>query len=275
MITVATKLDAPIKLTFEGAGKASMLGLGDIVVPGMVMGLALRFDLWRFYNTKITYVPTELKTGTTAGNGEDTKGKVITTTETRHVAKKMPYIDVTGRSADRFWVSSWMGLFRKAQDDAPEVIRTTSFPKTYFYASMIGYALGMVVTLVMLIVFKHGQPALLYLVPGVLGALWLTGLVRGELKDMWTYTEDGSLDTEDVVVELDADGNVIRQVDGKDKKAAEGEEAKKDKEKDEAEKLKRSAEMRAKGYDLYHFSVRAPPRGGEQDEDVAVKEKSA
>ena len=64
------------------------------------------------------------------------------------------------------------------------------YPRIYLQVCRLG----------VLIVFKHGQPALLYLVPGVLGALWLTGLVRGEVKDMWTYTEDGSIDVVDVVV---------------------------------------------------------------------------
>jgi minor histocompatibility antigen H13 len=55
----------------------------------------------------------------------------------------------------------------------------------------------MCVTLGVLTIFKHGQPALLYLVPGVLGALWGTALVRGELKEMWNYSEAGDDDEEE------------------------------------------------------------------------------
>jgi minor histocompatibility antigen H13 len=36
----------------------------------------------------------------------------------------------------------------------------------------------------------HAQPALLYLVPGVLISLLLTATFRGELKVMWLYTEE-------------------------------------------------------------------------------------
>jgi minor histocompatibility antigen H13 len=61
MVTVATKLDVPIKLTFQAAERKSILGLGDIVIPGMVMALALRFDLWRHYEGKIKYESTDLK----------------------------------------------------------------------------------------------------------------------------------------------------------------------------------------------------------------------
>ncbi|CRK35505.1 hypothetical protein BN1708_019793, partial [Verticillium longisporum] len=106
MITVATKLDAPIKLTFASAAKSSILGLGDIVVPGMVMALALRFDLWRFYNKQVKYVATELKSKATGPTSDD----VVVASEIQHMAKKTPYIDVTGSWADRFWVSTWPGL---------------------------------------------------------------------------------------------------------------------------------------------------------------------
>jgi minor histocompatibility antigen H13 len=46
MVTVATKFDAPIKLLFpRGAGqRASMLGLGDLVIPGIFLSLMLRLD---------------------------------------------------------------------------------------------------------------------------------------------------------------------------------------------------------------------------------------
>jgi minor histocompatibility antigen H13 len=54
----------------------------------------------------------------------------------------------------------------------------------------------MIVTVVVMNIFKHGQPALLYLVPSVLIALWGTALVRGEFKLMWRYTEDGSIDVD-------------------------------------------------------------------------------
>lgn len=274
MITVATKLDAPIKLTFEGAGRASMLGLGDIVVPGMVMALALRFDLWRYYQKKITYVATELTSDippTEASNGE-----ITTRTEVQHIAKKAPYTELDGRWADRFWLSSWFGLFCGSDTDVPEEVKAASFPKTYFHASLLGYSLGMIVTFCMLVIYKHGQPALLYLVPGVLGSLWLTGLVRGELKEMWTYTEDGSIDTQDVVVELDGHGNVLKEIkkdDGEDKKKAE-EEKKSKEDQERTEKARRFAETRAKtGYDVFHFSIRAPPRSGVPEK--MNKEKSA
>lgn len=50
MITVAKSLDAPIKLLFPldlttVPPKFSMLGLGDIVIPGIFVALCLKFDI--------------------------------------------------------------------------------------------------------------------------------------------------------------------------------------------------------------------------------------
>jgi minor histocompatibility antigen H13 len=53
MLSVATKIDAPIKLlwpksvVFSTARGFTMLGLGDVVVPGMFIALALRYDHYR------------------------------------------------------------------------------------------------------------------------------------------------------------------------------------------------------------------------------------
>jgi minor histocompatibility antigen H13 len=61
MVTVATELDIPAKLLFprpRGPGEdptkqaMSMLGLGDVILPGMMIGFALRFDLYLFYLRK-------------------------------------------------------------------------------------------------------------------------------------------------------------------------------------------------------------------------------
>lgn len=53
MLTVAKSIDAPIKLLFprdwtpdeEGKPKFSLLGLGDIVLPGLFIALCLRYDI--------------------------------------------------------------------------------------------------------------------------------------------------------------------------------------------------------------------------------------
>ncbi|KAJ4298778.1 hypothetical protein N0V88_003811 [Collariella sp. IMI 366227] len=209
MITVATKIDAPIKLVFKGATGSSMLGLGDIAIPGILMALALRFDLYQHYARKIKHEAIDLTTKSASSSSPDLTATTttITTKATRSV--KTPYIIPNGQWGNRFWTTPFGHL--SPDPEAREPIAATAFPKPYFYASLAGYVAGLLTTMVVMLVFRHGQPALLYLVPGVTGSVWLAGLCRGELGDMWKYTEDGSLDVEDVVVEVDGEGRLSRR----------------------------------------------------------------
>lgn len=54
MVTVAKSFDIPIKLMFpyfvDNERKFSMLGLGDIVIPGVFIALLLRYDYYRVKN---------------------------------------------------------------------------------------------------------------------------------------------------------------------------------------------------------------------------------
>jgi minor histocompatibility antigen H13 len=58
MVSVATSLDLPMKIlwpksaTFSTENGSMMLGLGDIVVPGIFISLALRYDYFRYTKTQ-------------------------------------------------------------------------------------------------------------------------------------------------------------------------------------------------------------------------------
>lgn len=174
MVTVAKQLDIPIKLLFprppapgedSDALSLAMLGLGDIVIPGMVIGLALRFDLFMFYKRKAL---------SKAKNGESE-------------APKIQYVNATGGWGERFWSN-------QVQSSSPPESRISyyeakSFPKTYFRAGIFGYVVGMVATLLAMQVSSHPQPALLYLVPGVLGSLWTSALWNGDIHEMWNFSD--------------------------------------------------------------------------------------
>ncbi|KAI6373113.1 hypothetical protein MCOR25_003512 [Pyricularia grisea] len=274
MITVATKVDAPIKLTFGEPKRGSMLGLGDIVLPGIFMCLCLRFDLWRHYQSKITKTKQNLASELAESENKNTTGDAtkVVVGEIGTIQTKAEYIDPQGRWGDLLWTA---GL---KQAKSTVGLASTQFPKTYFMAAVWGYAFGMALTISMLLTFNHGQPALLYLVPCVTGAAWLTGIVRGEVADMWRYTEDGSLDVKDVVVTVDADGKVIEEDQAKgdaadksgeksslvDKEAADADHESKDKpiSQEEAEALRRE------GHDVFMFILRAP--GAEEMDDFDV-----
>lgn len=48
MLTVAKSIDGPIKLLFpKPSGGFSMIGLGDIIMPGILVAMCLRYDLYR------------------------------------------------------------------------------------------------------------------------------------------------------------------------------------------------------------------------------------
>lgn len=147
MVTVAKSFEAPIKCKFffvknkfwdidcifvlvvfpqdlltQGlnASNFAMLGLGDIVVPGIFIALLLRFD---------------------------------------------------------------QSLKRKNN--------------TYFIATFIAYFLGLMTTILVMHMFKHAQPALLYLVPACLGTPLLLALIKGDIKTLFKYEDNPSEEAKD------------------------------------------------------------------------------
>jgi minor histocompatibility antigen H13 len=63
-------------------------------------------------------------------------------------------------------------------------------PRPYFYGCVIGYIIAIITTVIIMLLFEHGQPALLYLVPACLGATLINALRLGELKTIWEFTEE-------------------------------------------------------------------------------------
>uniref|UniRef100_A0A023ERL0 Putative signal peptide peptidase n=1 Tax=Aedes albopictus TaxID=7160 RepID=A0A023ERL0_AEDAL len=120
MVTVAKSFEAPIKLVFPqdiitnglAASNFAVLGLGDIVIPGIFIALLLRFD---------------------------------------------------------------NSLKRKSN--------------LYFYATFTAYFFGLLATIFVMHVFKHAQPALLYLVPACLGTPLLLALLKGDIKKLFAYED--------------------------------------------------------------------------------------
>ncbi|KIW00792.1 uncharacterized protein PV09_07771 [Verruconis gallopava] len=182
MVTVAKNLDVPIKLLIprepdkKGVAQFSMLGLGDVVLPGMMIALALRFDLF------LHYLRLQKPTKTTKPTGEQWE-EVI----------KAPYVAPSKHWTDQFWTQSWIG----ASHALPDGVEIGTFKKTYFWSSLVGYIVGMITTLFVMITFQHPQPALLYLVPGVLISLWGMALIKGDIKLMYEYTEAATEEDDD------------------------------------------------------------------------------
>jgi minor histocompatibility antigen H13 len=126
---VAKTIDAPILLQFPqdllrngwlDANKYGMLGLGDIVIPGIFVALLYRFD--------------------------------------HYVGSKKP--------ADQ----------RKS--------------RFYFASVVVGYMVGLSITMGIMHHFKSAQPALLYLVPACILIPLFLALIRGEFRELWNYSEE-------------------------------------------------------------------------------------
>ncbi|XP_031101309.1 signal peptide peptidase [Ipomoea triloba] len=121
MVSVAKSFDAPIKLLFPTADSQrpfSMLGLGDIVIPGIFVALALRFDVSR------------------------------------------------GKQSQ------------------------------YFTSSFVGYTVGLGLTIFVMNWFQAAQPALLYIVPAVIGFLAVHCLWNGDVKPLLEFDESKKVDEE-------------------------------------------------------------------------------
>ena len=69
--------------------------------------------------------------------------------------------------------------------------------KIYFYAQMTGYVLGLMTTVVMMIQFKAAQPALLYLVPAAILSAVFTAAIRGQISQLFAYSEEAAEAPED------------------------------------------------------------------------------
>jgi len=158
MVTVAKSFEAPIKLVFPqdllengplAANNFAMLGLGDIVIPGIFIALLLRFDL-------------------------------------RNLKKSTPTAD---------------GSSFGAGAENPT--------KIYFYTGFVAYISGLLLTIFIMHVYKHAQPALLYLVPACIGAPILVATLRGELKTLFSYDDAAPLD--DLAEPGDADDEAKKE----------------------------------------------------------------
>lgn len=72
--------------------------------------------------------------------------------------------------------------------------------RLYYVATCIGYAVGLVITFVALVVMETGQPALLYLVPCTLVTTYVIGYFRGEVKLLWNGFRDADHDSENAPI---------------------------------------------------------------------------
>jgi Signal peptide peptidase len=183
-----------------GGRVSDVLGLADVVFPSMLAGWSLRYDI-----AKRKSFETE----------KENSKKIIETSLIQNFVEENEYendsdIEIVKLSLfDRV-----RNIFRVEKIVPRQITREVSKEKqrdrniriiieeekienldrkleldlrsSVFSSSLIGYGLGCF--LCELFQTGEGQPALLFIVPSMLITVFITGLIRGEITEMWSYS---------------------------------------------------------------------------------------
>ena len=146
MTRVLNTIDIPIKLTFEGSRGSNIIGLDNIILPGIFICFALRFYLhWSAKaSTGVITGPRGLIIKKTAKNSYTIEGP-RTTVATR---KKTIYLPATGLLCDRVIDLIWhilrhLHIIKAIQvsldTQPPAELLAVTFNRPYFWTSTTGY----------------------------------------------------------------------------------------------------------------------------------------
>eukprot|EP00918_Siedleckia_nematoides_P025960 GHVU01056050.1.p1 GENE.GHVU01056050.1~~GHVU01056050.1.p1 ORF type:complete len:462 (+),score=128.02 GHVU01056050.1:319-1704(+) len=167
MVTVAKSFEGPAKIIFpvsHDPWRQSILGLGDVVIPGVFIAMALRFD--HFVHHEEEVARRKKNDDHVVAGGETAEGG-----------------DATAAASTTPPLAEKMNIHKE-------------FAKPYFQWVFIAYETGLLVTLLAMFVSDHPQPALLYLVPACLIGLNLAAFLRNEIRQLYEYSEEDGLDNE-------------------------------------------------------------------------------
>jgi minor histocompatibility antigen H13 len=196
MMKVATSdiITGPMRLLYPrlpgGTGEAadfpfSLLGLGDIAVPGLLACLALRYDSSRVVDMK--------SRADAAGHAMlDALAALGPTSTGRERADAAS--DAASLAYDR--VADKEGMQRdltvtEGSDGGSRVSVSEAVlqQRPYFSAVVVSYIIGLLMAFAANNITHLGQPALLYIVPMTLGSVLVTAAQRDEIYRIWTFTD--------------------------------------------------------------------------------------
>eukprot|EP00803_Ostreobium_quekettii_P011126 evm.model.scf_2095.3 EVM.evm.TU.scf_2095.3 scf_2095:13167-18023(+) len=216
MMTVATSSIAsgPFKLLFpkEAGGSIpySLLGLGDVAIPGFLAALALRYDASRSVDMRARAVASAdaMRQAMAAIPGDATDLQIA---ETMAASAEAGYDAVADREA-RTREASTNG----APAGHPALLTSDSVmhKRTYFLPVMAAYVGGLVMAFAANVITHLGQPALLYLVPMTLSTVGGLSLSRGEFERVWNYSDSVGAEGGKEGGEDEAAGESSRAADG-------------------------------------------------------------
>eukprot|EP01068_Selenidium_serpulae_P008741 Selendium_serpulae@DN5062_c0_g1_i2.p1 len=103
-----------------------------------------------------------------------------------------------------FWVNvllasyvSVVGIVTLSQSIASMLDIHKKFHKFFFWSCMVGYQIGLGITTAVMLMFNAPQPALLYLVPTCLAAVYLPASLTGRMSQILSYSESTEEDPEE------------------------------------------------------------------------------
>ena len=66
-----------------------------------------------------------------------------------------------------------------------QIAKLNKFSIKYYWAALIGYFFGLILSFQSLFIFKTGQPAMLYIVPSILSLVYLCSYYQGQFLILW------------------------------------------------------------------------------------------
>jgi hypothetical protein len=190
----ADRLQLPFKLLFpghsvSGKGYFTMLGLGDIALPGIFLAFLAQIDEKIDQNGGQTTC--DLLAAGGGRSGGDKVGLLESTTSRSSVTSSN---EMGGGSSGRGNSNSnkdcEMGDCGQMVQSAPSNLSAAEGQKhqptpTFFQLALIGYVVGLFAAIFASIHFKLAQPALLYLVPAMLVPVSLLACHRSQFSILW------------------------------------------------------------------------------------------
>ena len=157
-------------------GGGSLLGLGDIVLPGLLLAFAGRFDRATYF---VALHPSNGGGGGGGGggDGDDANGSSSGATS-NPMTEIMDIIPDSNNSSARS-----RPPFNPLSIN-PKALELVGW-KGYFPMVVVGYGVGLMMANMAVYIMQQGQPALLYLVPCTLGPVLVKGYYRGELGELF------------------------------------------------------------------------------------------
>lgn len=203
MLTVATNqsFNGPFKLLFPrfedvlnplplDSYPFSLLGLGDVAIPGLLCALMLRYDASRAVDLR----GRANAAASAFMNIFESEGAEVASMPNRYDGDSKGEYESDGfrsgigkRAGDAaFFAYDEVG---DIGDDSISVPSSLS-GRAFFSASLSAYLIGLIVAVAANILTGEGQPALVYLVPVVLGVVAYTALSRGESDRVFEFVDE-------------------------------------------------------------------------------------